>query len=101
MTSTQNRTNVSEVFAIVQQISSQIDRDHIQEIVNKAKDLDVEDNQLVVDLLGIVRSYLLPLKYFNKRCSVGSREKPSPLEECRSRSGITCKDHVICQRPCL
>jgi hypothetical protein len=57
MLSTQNQTNSSEVFAIVQQISSKINKDHIQEVANKAKGLDVKDNQLVVDLLGMVRPY--------------------------------------------
>jgi hypothetical protein len=98
--STQNRTNSSEIFAVVQQVSAQINKNHIQEVVDKAKGLDIEDKQLVVNLLGVVRLIFLPLKYFNERHSVGSREKPSPPEECRSCSDITCQDCVICQHPC-
>jgi hypothetical protein len=64
VTHAQNRTNSSEVFAIVQQISSQINKDRIQEVADKAKGLDVQDNQLVVDLLGIVRPYPSPSEAF-------------------------------------
>jgi hypothetical protein len=66
MTSTQSRTNASlEVFAIVQQISSQINKDCTQEVTEKAKNLDVEDNQLVVDLLGIVSFCPFYLKHLD------------------------------------
>jgi hypothetical protein len=66
MTPLQNQTNSSEVFAIVQQISSQINKDHIQEVADNAKDLDVEDNQVVVDLLGMVRPYPSPSEAFQR-----------------------------------
>jgi hypothetical protein len=66
MTSTQNRTNTSEVFAIAQQISSQINKDRIQEAADKAKALDVEDNQLVVDILGTVCSYPSPIDFLHQ-----------------------------------
>jgi hypothetical protein len=46
----------SEVFAIVQQISSQVDKDRIPKVIEAANGLNAEDNQLLVDLLGMVRS---------------------------------------------
>jgi hypothetical protein len=61
MASTQNQTNASQVFAIVQQISSHINKDRIQDIVDNAKNLDIEQNQLVVDILAMVRSYPAPM----------------------------------------
>jgi hypothetical protein len=75
MTSTQNQTNTSEVFAIVQQLSSQINKDRIPEVVEKAKDLDRKDGQLVVDLLGMVRSDSSPIEaHSTEFCSGGHRE---------------------------
>jgi hypothetical protein len=56
MMSFQSRTNTSEVFAFAQQISSQINKDRMQEMVDRAKGLDPEENQLVADVLGMVRS---------------------------------------------
>jgi hypothetical protein len=50
----------SEVFAIVQQMSSQVDKDRIPKVIEAAKSLKTEDSQLLVDLLGMVHSECLP-----------------------------------------
>lgn len=55
--SAQSQSNSSEIFALVQQISSQVNEDRIQEIVDKVRDVEIEDHQLMVDLLGMVHSY--------------------------------------------
>jgi hypothetical protein len=65
MTSNQNRTNTSQIFAIVQQISSHINKDRMQEIVDKTKNLDVKQNQLIVDLLAMVYSYPALMQTFS------------------------------------
>lgn len=72
----------------------------MQEIVDKSKDLDVEQNQLVVDILGIVCSYFPPAR---RKCFVtvyyyvGPREESPSYEESRSRSALTFQNRVICQ----
>jgi hypothetical protein len=45
----------SEIFAIVQQISSQVDKDRMPKFDDAVKGLNADDNQLLVDLLGMVR----------------------------------------------
>jgi hypothetical protein len=66
MSSTQNKTKASRAFVIVQQISSYINKDHLREIADKAKGLDVEENQLVVDLLYIVGSCSSAIRAFQR-----------------------------------
>jgi hypothetical protein len=83
-TSAWSQSNSPEVFAVVQQISSHINRDRMQEIVDKAKSLEIEDHRLMVDLLGMVRSYYSSLyKRPHDPCLQVAGETLSTSEECR------------------
>jgi hypothetical protein len=48
-------TSASDVFAIVQQLASQLHESRMREVVDAVKDLDLKDSQLMVNLLSTVR----------------------------------------------
>jgi hypothetical protein len=63
-TSAHTTISSSEIFAIVQQLSSQIDESRMEQVITAVKDLRTEDIQLIVDLLGLVYSlYPFSLRY--------------------------------------
>jgi hypothetical protein len=51
----QKPASPSDIFAIIQQLTSQLNESRMKEVLDAVKDLDVKDSQLMVDLLGTVR----------------------------------------------
>jgi hypothetical protein len=58
----QKPASASDIFAIVQQLTSKLHGSRMKEVVGAAKDLDVKDSQLMVDLLGTVRPDISSLR---------------------------------------
>jgi hypothetical protein len=57
----QKLASASDIFAIVQQLTSQLHESRMKEVVEAAKNFDVKDSQLMVDLLGTVCPDILSL----------------------------------------
>jgi hypothetical protein len=59
-TSALNVISSSEIFAAVQQLSSQMDEIRISQVVNAVNCLTTKDNQMMVDLLSMVHFFRSP-----------------------------------------
>jgi hypothetical protein len=59
----QHQASASDVFAIVQHLTSQLHESRMKEVVEAAKIFDLEDSQLIVDLLGTVRHGISSIEY--------------------------------------
>jgi hypothetical protein len=59
----QQPASASDVFALVQHLTSQLHESRMKEIVEVAKDFDLKDSQLIVDLLGTVRPGISSSEY--------------------------------------
>jgi hypothetical protein len=74
-TSAHSLISSSEIFAIVQQLSSQINESCMPQVVSTVRDLGTEENQLIVDLLGVVCSFC-PLSFiYSKKLFSKALEK--------------------------